>query len=166
MGNLSRKRRFIVVGISVLAVGAAALAYAAWTASGTGSGFAKAGTATALTTSDVSATTTASLYPGVNGDVKIQINNPNPYPVRVTDITGNGAATVKTAGLGTCTTTGVTFNDQHSLTIDIAAKSGGVDGTTTTTLTGAAHMSNASDNGCQSAVFELPVSLSGVSNAS
>ena len=40
------------------------VAYAAWTASGGGQGYAKAGTAQALTTVDVSASTTATLYPG------------------------------------------------------------------------------------------------------
>ena len=69
------------------------LVYAAWTSSGTGSGYAKAGTAQALTTVDVSASTTATLYPGSSGNVLIKISNPNPYPVRVTSVTGNGPIT-------------------------------------------------------------------------
>jgi hypothetical protein len=162
MGNLSRKRRLVGAAVTLIVLGAVALVYAAWTASGTGNGYAKAGTAVDLTTSV--ATATASLYPGTDGNVKITINNPNPYPVRVTDITGNGAITAS-GGIGTCTTTGVTYTAQHSLTIDVAAKTGGVDGTTTTTLANAAHMDNTSDNGCQSATFTIPVTLAGVSNA-
>jgi hypothetical protein len=162
MGTLSRKRRYIGAAITVLVLAATALVYAAWTSTGTGNGYAKAGTAVDLTTSSTAAA--ASLYPGVDGDVALKVNNPNPYPVQVTDVTGNGAITAS-GGTGTCTTTGVTFTAQHGQTINVPAKSGGVDGTTTTTLTGAAHMSNSSDNGCQGATFTIPVTLTGVSNA-
>ena len=70
---------------------ASSIAYAAWTATGSGSGYAKATSAQALTTVDVSATTTATLYPGATGNVSLRITNPNPYPVRVTCVTGSGA---------------------------------------------------------------------------
>jgi hypothetical protein len=155
--SLSR-RRVIFGGMALLATVVVGFVYAAWTTSGSGSGYAKAGTSQALTTVDVSATTVASLYPGVNGDVKIQISNPNPYAVRVTAIADTGAATPD-AGHSGCTTTGVTFNDQTGLTIDIAASSD-----TTTTLTGAASMSNASLDACKGAIFTIPVSLTGASN--
>lgn len=155
----TRKRRLVGGGITVVVLVAAGLAYAAWTASGTGSGYAKAGTAQALTTTDVSATTVADLYPGTNGNVKISITNPNPYPVRVTSITGNGTITAA-GGIGTCTTTGVTFTNQTGLTIDVPAN-----GSQAATLNNAASMSNASENGCQGATFTIPVSLSGASNA-
>ena len=154
----SFSRRFIFTGIVVLVMTAVGFVYAAWTTNGSGSGYAKAGTSQALTTVDVSATTTASLYPGQNGDVKLQISNPNPYNVRVTGVSGNGTITAD-AGHSGCTTTGVTFANQSSLTIDIAANS-----STTTTLTGAAAMSNASLNACQGATFSIPVTLTGTSN--
>ena len=160
MKDLSRTKRIIVAGVAVLAVGAVGLVYAAWTSSGSGSGYAKAGSAQALSTVDVSASTTATLYPGSTGDVLIKISNPNPYPVRVTTITGNGAITADSGHSG-CVTTGVTYTNQTGKSIDIAANS-----TTETTLTGAAAMSNASDNGCQGATFTIPVSISGNSNAS
>src|SRR5947208_2594147 len=69
------------------------IAYAAWTASGGGQGYAKAGTAQTLTTVDVSASTTASLYPSGTGNVLIRISNPNPYPVLVASVTGSGTIT-------------------------------------------------------------------------
>jgi hypothetical protein len=137
--------------------------YAAWTTTGGGSGYAKAGTAQALSTVDVSASTTATLYPGgPAGDVTIRISNPNTYPVTVTGVTGSGAITPD-AGHASCTTTGVSFTDQTGLTISVPAKSGGVNGETQTTLSGAASMSNASVNGCQGATFTIPVTLSGAS---
>lgn len=155
-----RMKRFVVGGVVVLALGVTGLVYAAWTASGTGNGYAKAATAQALTTVDVSASTSATLYPGADGDVLIKIANPNPYPVRVTEVNGNGAITADSGHSG-CTTTGVTFEDQAEQTIDVPAN-----GETQATLAEAAHMSNASDNGCQGATFTIPVSLTGVSNAS
>jgi hypothetical protein len=152
----------IAVGfVAVLALGAVGLVYAAWTTNGSGSGYAKAGSSQALTTVDVSASTTATLYPGATGDVVLKINNPNSYPVRVTDVTGNGAITVDSGHAAGCVTTGVTFTNQTGKTIDIAANS-----QTQVTLTGAAKMSNASDNGCQGATFTIPVTLTGASNAS
>jgi hypothetical protein len=159
MRNGNIKRMLVTGSITLLVLGVVGFVYAAWTSSGTGSGYAKAGSAQVLTTVDVSASTAATLYPGVDGDLLIKINNPNPYPVRVTDVTGNGTITAD-SGHATCVTTGVTFTNQTGKTIDIAASS-----QTQTTLTGAVHMSNASDNGCQGATFTVPVSLAGTSNA-
>ncbi len=157
---MTTKKRILTSGVALLALAVVGLAYAAWTTSGSGSGTAKAKNAQALTTVDVSATTTATLYPGATGDVLLKTSNPNDYPVRVTDVKGNGAITA-TGGSGTCTTTGVTFTDQTGKSIDIPAK-----GSTEATMTGAAAMSNLSEDGCQGATFTIPVSLSGTSNAS
>ena len=155
----SRTPRIIGVGAGVVAFVVAGLVYAAWTTSGSGSGYAKAQSAQSLSTVDVSATTTASLYPGASGNVQMRLSNPNPYPVRVTGVTGNGPITAD-SGHATCVTTGVTFTNQTGLTLDIAAN-----GTLDRTFNGAASMSNASDNGCQGATFTIPVSLAGASNA-
>lgn len=142
--------------LGVLAVGS--IAYAAWTASGTGSGYAKATTAQALTTVDVSASTTAQLYPGGTGDVTLRIDNPNPYPVRVTSVSGTGAIT-SDKGAACDASTGVTFADQTGQSLDVPAGSA-----VTFTLSGAVTMSNASDNSCQGAIFTIPVALSGASS--
>ena len=92
----------------------------------------KHGSSAALTTVDVSASTSATLYPGATGDVVLKIDNSNPYPVRITAVTGSGAVTAD-AGHSGCVTTGVTFVDQSGKSIDIAASS-----QTQVTLTGAA----------------------------
>ena len=157
MKIFSKKIGLLVATLAaILMVGSA---MAAWLANGTGSGTAKAISGSALTTLDASASTTASLYPGATGDVTVRIDNTNPYPVRVTAVADSGAITAA-GGTGTCTTTGVSFVDQTGLTLDIAASTA-----TTFTLTGAASMTNASDNGCQGAVFTIPVTLTGSSNA-
>jgi hypothetical protein len=153
-----RKKVFIVAAAAVVLV-AVGVAYAAWTASGSGNGYAKAATAQALDTLDASATTTATLYPGANGDLVLEINNSNPYPVRVTSVTGAGAIT-SDKGAACNASTGVTFTNQTGLTLDVPASS-----SETFTLGNSVAMSNASDNSCQGAVFTVPVSLSGASNA-
>src|SRR5436305_15074104 len=106
-------RRRINTKIAVLtivaALSAVAFVYAAWTTNGSGSGYAKAGTEQALSTVDVSASTTATLYPGVTGDVLIKFDNPNPYAVTVTAVSLNGTNANITAYSGHFggTTTGV-----------------------------------------------------------
>ena len=161
--RIFNKRNMIAASMTLIAMAAVGFVYAAWTTNGSGSGYAKAGNSQALTTVDVSATTGASLYPGITGDVKLQISNPNPFPVRVTAVSLNGQQSdiVADSGHSGCTTTGVTFTNQSGLTIDIPASS-----STTSTLTGAAAMSNASLNACQGATFTVPVSLTGASTAS
>jgi hypothetical protein len=161
-----RVSRKLAVLTTVAAMSAVALVYAAWTTNGGGSGYAKAGTAEALTTVDVSASTTATLYPGgPAGDVLIKVSNPNPYPVKVTGVALNGsnADIAADAGHASCTPTGVSFTNQTGLTISVPAKSGGTNGETQATLSGAASMSNASVNGCQGATFTIPVTISGAS---
>jgi hypothetical protein len=157
-------KRAAIVGAAVIVMTGTGIAYAAWTASGSGSGYAKATTAQVLTTVDATADTVAQLYPGGSGDVRVTIHNPNPYPVKVTSISGNGTITAS-GGSGTCTVTGVSFDGATGLSILVPARSNNVDGSASYTLTGNAHMDNTSDDGCQGAVFTIPVSLSGLSNA-
>ena len=166
MKRLFNKKNLRVLALTASVGMIAGFVYAAWTTNGSGSAYSKAGTAAALSTVDVSASTTASLYPGVNGDVLIKISNPNPYPVRVTGVSLNGtnASITADASHSGCTTTGVSFNTPASVSIDVPAKSGGVDGETQATLNGAASMSNASLNACQGAIFTIPVTLTGASN--
>jgi hypothetical protein len=167
MKHLSLKKKSVAAAATVVIVIGVGMAYASWLASGTGSGYAKAGSAQALSSVDVSASTTATLYPGVSGDVLIKISNPNPYPVRVTSVSLNGTnADIAADGSHSgCSPTGVSYTNQTGLTLDVPAKSGGVNGTLQTTLSGAAAMSNASVDACQGATFTIPVSLSGASNA-
>lgn len=161
--DLIKRRKLITSCVALALVVGASLAFAAWTTSGSGQGYAKAGSAEALSTLNAAASTTASLYPGSDGDVKLEISNPNSFPVRVTSVSLNGtnADISADAGHSGCTTTGVSFTNRSGLTIDVPAG-----GTQTATLTGAASMSNASLNACQGATFTIPVTLSGSSNAS
>jgi len=151
------RQALVATGVIVGVAFVSNIAFAAWTSSGTGSGSAQAVSAVALTTT--AATTSAQLFPGGSGDLKITVKNDNGYPVRVTDVTGSGAIT-SDKGPACDSSTGVTFTDQHGQALDVPANS-----SASLTVAGAVHMSNASDNSCQAAVFTIPVSLVGASHA-
>jgi hypothetical protein len=157
--KLPRKLVFVLAAIVVLVLSSIVLA--AWSTSGSGNGYAKAGTASALVLGDASASTTADLYPGSTGSVKLAVTNNNNFPVRVTAVTKQAAGTITSDKGAACNaSTGVTFTNQSGLTLDLAANQ-----TQTFTLANAVSMTNASDNTCQGAVFTIPVDVTGASNA-
>jgi hypothetical protein len=154
-------RKLFVLLAVVVALVAGGTLLAAWSTSGSGNGYAKAATGSALTLGDASAFTSADLYPGATGAVKLRVTNPNPFPVRITSVTRQTGGTITSDKGAACNaSTGVTFTDQTGLTLDLA---GGA--TATFTLSGAVSMSNASDNSCQGAIFTIPVDVAGASNA-
>lgn len=149
-----RGRKVVGLVVATTAALAATAAFAAWTVGGTGSGTATATSAQNLTTSV--ATTTAALYPGITGsDLYLTVNNPNPFPVAITSVNANGAATADGGHPG-CVTTGVTFSNT-AVTQTVPAS-----GSVSFTAAGVA-MSNASDTGCQGATFTVPVSFTAAS---
>jgi hypothetical protein len=154
--KLHRTVRRVVAGtLTTGVILTAGVAFAVWTAGGSGNGYAKAGTVGALTTVDASASTSAQLYPGGTGDVVIKVSNPNSFPVTVTGVSGNGTIT-SDAGATCNASTGVTFTDTTGLS-EVAAAST----TTTITLANKASMSSSSVNACQGAIFTIPVTLTG-----
>jgi hypothetical protein len=153
--KLSKKLTVVSLLTGVVMVGS--IAFAAWTASGSGSGYAKAGSAAALTTNSVAAVD--DLYPTGSADVEIEVANTNPYKVQLSSIVRSGAIV---SGNGACdASNGVTFDDQTGLSgagFVVPANS-----TWTHTFTNAAHMSNASVDACQGQTFTIPVTISGAS---
>ncbi|TQJ38046.1 hypothetical protein FBY33_0031 [Arthrobacter sp. SLBN-112] len=140
---------------TLIAAGAGS-AYAFWTAGGTGTGTAAAGTMQAVTVDALVAGDgpTATLVPGGTADVVLRFSNPNPYSVQVYSVTANGPATADTAHSG-CTTTGVSFTGTAaplSPATFIPANS-----STLLTLPGLAAMDTTSLAPCQGATFHLPV---------
>jgi len=153
-------RKVFVALAAIVALVATGVIVAAWSTSGSGNGYAKAGTASALTIGDASAATVGDLYPGGTGSVKLKVTNPNPFAVRITTVAKQTSGTITSDKGAACNaSTGVTFTDQTGLTLDLA---GGA--TSTFTLPNAVAMSNASDNTCQGAIFTIPVDVTGASN--
>jgi hypothetical protein len=156
----NRKKRILAgVAFALVAIVAVGIGIAAWSVGGSGNGYAKAGSASVLTLADATAFTTASLYPGATGDLKLRVTNPNSFPVRITAVTGNGTIT-SDKGTACDASTGVTFANQSGLTLDVGAGA-----TATLTVSSSVSMSNASDNSCQGAVFTVPVTVTATSNA-
>ena len=150
-------KKLSVLGLFLAVFLIGSVVFAAWLVTGTGNGAAEADTADALVVT--AGSTTAQLYPGGSGDVKLSIQNPNPFPVAISSIVGSGA--IVSDGPAACDAlTGVSFTDQTGLTgMNIAAGA-----TLPVTLAGTASMSNASDNSCQGATFSIPLTVSGASS--
>ena len=159
--TITLPRKFV---IAVVAAGSLALTgalFAAWSTGGSGNAYARAASASQLTIGDASASTSADLYPGANGSVKLKVTNPNSFPVRVTAVAKQSSGSISSDKGAACNaSTGVTFSDQSGLTLDLGAGA-----TSTFTLPNAVSMSNASDNSCQGAVFTIPVDVTAISNA-
>src|SRR5256885_12689953 len=97
---------FDAVGVVAGAAFATNVAFAAWTADGSGSGSAKSTSSAAVTT--LSASPNAQLYPGGSADLAITVKNTNGYPVRVTQI-GNGTGSISSGNTTCDASNGVTF---------------------------------------------------------
>jgi hypothetical protein len=152
---VGRRRVAIAAALTVSAT-LVGIAFAAWVAGGTGQGAAKAGAAQPLTVSG--GTPTNLLYPGGTGDVAATITNPNPFPVRVTGISGNGAITSDKQGCDS-PSHGVTFTNQTG-TWDVPRN-----GNLGVVLAGAVTMSTDSPDACQGASFSMPLAVAGAAGS-
>ncbi len=166
----SRRRHWRLVPISGAAALAAGLggggAYAYFTSSGSGTGQATTGMPSNVVLGQATIGTVSSyLVPGGTGDLFVKVNNPNNQPVTITGISQTGGVTVS-GGVGSCTsdpswpgtlgTSGVSVPTNNTLNISVPGLSGSsyqVD------IPNAASMTAASATGCQSATFQIPVTI-------
>jgi len=158
--RIRRRTLLAVVGV-VAAVAAAGGAIASWSTSTSGNAYSKAGTASPLVLSDASASTSADLYPGADGTLKLKVANPNSFSVRITAVALTSGGTI-TSNVAACNSggTGVTLTNQTGLTLDLATNAGA----TVFSIPGGVHMSNSSDTNCQGAVFTIPVDVTAASS--
>lgn len=85
--SLGRRSRTVLIGVGI-ALGAtviSAVAFAAWTTTGSGTAAGKAGTAGSITINDV--VPAGNLYPGANGTASFNVTNNNGYAVSITQLT-------------------------------------------------------------------------------
>ena len=162
-----KKRAIVAIAIPAVAIAAATgVAVAAWQSTGSGAASVQAASAQNSTLTAVSA---VALYPGASKTALVSINNPNPYPVVVTAISG-GTSSAQSGPLGSCSADSVTSDamspvggavgvvQSDGATITIAASA-----TATYQLT--THMIAGADNGCQGLTFTLPLTATLLSNA-
>ena len=157
MSSLARsgiRRRLVLVltVVGLLALGGVAWAYL--TASGSGTGHGSTGTMHTVTLSATTGTPSTPLYPGGTGDVSLEVDNPNSYPVTLVSVAGNGPISPD-AGHPGCTTTGVTFAGQTGLSTSVPGGASNYQ----VHLSGAVSMSASSSSGCQGATFSIPVTI-------
>jgi hypothetical protein len=144
------KRSAVVLGAAG-AVIVAGVAYAAWTSTGSGAGSV---TSTTSLNSVISSTGTGTaLYPGGTTTFKVQVTNPNAYPVVV-----NGISAGSSDVIGGCAAGTVTSAVPESTPGTIAAG-----GTREYTLT--ATMSSDPADACKGQTFTLPLTATLSSNA-
>jgi hypothetical protein len=131
------------------------IAAAYFAATGSGSGAGSTGDLVAASTT-TPASVTGALSPGGTANVVLRIDNPNSFDITLAAVAADGAASA-IGGIGTCTTTGVTFvAPTAAFLATIAALA---PGQTTVTLPGAASMTTSSESGCQNATFTIPLQL-------
>jgi len=137
---------------------AGSVAFAWWTASGSGTGYASADSVTPVDTLSVNAiaATANDLYPGGTADLQIEIRNQNNFPVKVTAINGNGSPT---SGNAACDLpNSVSFTDidlsGSPLTIAPGTTSGVVAYANAVAMDGPTAV-----DACQGLTFSIPVSL-------
>ncbi|HEY8201173.1 MAG TPA: hypothetical protein VII47_07450 [Actinomycetota bacterium] len=150
----------VTAGIAASSL-AAGVAFAAWTASGDGSGSAHA---THHANSTIaSASLGADLYPGATKSFTVTINNPNDYPSIVTSIDAGSSNAV--SGCSAATVTSDAKADAAGLVqSDGSTKIIAPQGSGTYTLT--SHMIADPQQACEDATFTLPLTAALQSAAS
>jgi hypothetical protein len=139
-------KRSIVIGGTVAGLMGAGVAFAAWTSTGTGTATATADSAKSL---QVTSSPVTGLFPTGSIAVPVTVTNPNPYKVALSSLQVVGIATDRTG----CSAGSVTGADLTGLSgaANVIAPSGSLTKDLTVT------MSNAAENACQGASFNLSV---------
>ncbi len=158
MKRFSLKTKVAAAGLAIGLVGGAGIAYAAWSASGTGNGAAQAITANAITVN--AGTAVADLYPGgPAGAVKLVVSNPNPYAVT---LTGASYGTPVSLNTGACASSNIAVDASAPTTVNVALAANATN--VAVSIPGVLDLDHGAGNGCQGVGFTVPVTLSGSQN--
>jgi hypothetical protein len=148
---MRKTQKIAIVGGTVGILMAGGVAYAAWTAEGSGHGTAKGGTAITL---GVEGNDISDIYPTGSFPATVKVTNPNPYAVTLSSVDFTGATTTAVG----CDASTVDVADLTGLTQVLDANGG--DHTFAVTVT----MSNDATDECQGATFELAYTAHGASS--
>jgi hypothetical protein len=151
---MKRMSKFVVgATASIGLVVGGTIAYAAWSASGSGGSQAKALTAQTLTVN--AGTGAADLYPGfTNGDLYFTLTNTNPYPVTMTAMSP-GAVT--SSDPTNCPASNVSATSKSGLSLNVAAN--GTSGPLS--IADVVSMQASAPDGCQGVTFTIVINLTG-----
>jgi hypothetical protein len=138
-----RKRTAVIAAVAVVAVGGG-IAYAAWSSTGAGTGQV---TAQGSVDSTITGNGGTGLYPGAtNVTFTVTIDNPNPYPVKVTKINAGTSTAIGACAAGTVTSAEV-LNPAGSITANGGTKTYALQAT----------MIGNPDESCKGRTFDLPL---------
>ena len=151
-GHMSTKKK-LMIGVASLVIAAGGVAVALWSATGTGSGTARALTAQTVTVT--AQTGAADLYPGfTGGDVYFSLTNTNPYAITFTSMT---AGVVTSGDEANCPASNVTVANASGLTLNVGANAT----SGTLTIANVASMASGAPDGCQGVTFTVALTLTG-----
>lgn len=145
------RRRTAAVVAGAFALAGTGVAWAAWTAYGTGPGEAQSVDALDIVVDDLAAAT-GDLFPGGTGDVVLRVQNPNPYAVQLT-----------TADYGAITGCAAVQPVADVVTLPTPITLPAESETITVTLTDAVTMSKSAGDECQNVGINVVVEFSGTS---
>ena len=156
------KRTTALGGATLTVLASAGVAFALWSAQGTGSGRASATTAVSATVTPVDCATSPAcvdLYPGfAQGDVYFTITNANPYDITFTGMTA-GDVTVDALHAADCPATSITV-DSPVTGLSLLAPASST--TAELSIDDVVTMIAAAPDGCQGATFDIELTLAGV----
>lgn len=159
-------KRVSAIALFLAVALAGGVAAAAWLVTGTGAASSQAASAVSLTVT--AGSPTASLYPKPAagyaspsvGAVVALVDNPNPFPVRLTNVTFGAVSATPLPGR-VCAASNVVAPAPVTLATPVTLPANST--ATTVTVPGALEMIANADNGCQGASFSVQVTLSGAS---
>ena len=163
-GRALPRTAIVIAGGLVVTMGSG-IAMAAWSANGTGTAAAQAGTSSGVTGATASTTGGNLLYPtgAASVPVVVSVHNPNKFQIKVSSIVvGSNTAPSSVSGQNNTTSCHAAPGDTTGVTLvagtyavtgagTIPAESDGV----VVTSTNAVKMDTTSDNGCQNGVFNF-----------
>jgi hypothetical protein len=160
MRKRGKRLLFSTVGVLAVSAIAAGIAWALWSASGSGSGAGGASIAKSLGVTASSPTgSAASLYPGgPAGSVYFQIANPNPYAITITSLQWGTPTSTSTS---TCASSNISLDANAPTTASISIPANATAGTAYQ-INNVLDLSHNAPDGCQGVTFNVPLTVLGV----
>lgn len=155
------KKRFVSSTVAALAaiVVTAGIAFAVWSATGSGNGGAAAGVAQGLTVTAFTPTgAAANIYPGgPAGTVYFEVANPNPYAVTITGISWGTPTSLNTTA---CPNANISLSPSAPTTVSISIPANSTGGSVFAEP-GVLLLAHSAPDGCQGVGFNVAMTITG-----